>query len=136
MSLDGFFTQIQNLSFSISNFSYFLFFIRDIKKEPEDSECKIIEVVDLTKQVQKDAGQTLVELKAHVSLKFTICWLHLSVKFKILLVNLICEISKVKNLFSLKIYMYISVCLSVCHIQRHFVICRIWQPRLISLEKT
>ena len=51
----------------------------DIKKEPvsqeEDSECEIIEVVDLTKQVQKDAGQTIVELKAHVSLKFTIHWL-------------------------------------------------------------
>ena len=115
-----------------------------IKKEPEDSECKIIEVVDLTKQVQKDACQTLAELKAHVSLKFTIHWLHLyvhlcvclSVKFKILLVNPICEISKVKHLFSLKIYVYISVCLSVCHIQRHFVICRIWQPRLIPLEKT
>ena len=44
--------------------------LMDIKKE-----CKIIEVIDLTKQVQKDAGQTIVELKAHVSLKFTICWL-------------------------------------------------------------
>ena len=105
----------------------------DIKKEPEDSECEIIETIDLTKQVQKDAGQTLAELKAHISLKFTIHCLHLyvclcvclSVKFKILLVNLNCKISKVKYSFSLKIYMYISVCLSVCHIQRHFVICRI-----------
>ena len=37
--------------------------IMDIKKE-----CETIEVIDLTKQVQKDAGQTIVELKAHVSL--------------------------------------------------------------------
>ena len=69
----------------------------DVKKEPvsqeEDSECEIIEVVDLMVQVKKDAGQTRAELKAHVSLKFTIHWLQLyvclSVKFKILLVNLI-----------------------------------------------
>ena len=108
-----------------------------LKKEPvsqeEGSECEIIEVVDLTKQVQRDAGQTIVELKAHVSLKFTISWLQLhvclSVKFKILLVNLVCKISKVKYLFSLKTDMYISVCLSVCDIQRHFVICSIWQLR-------
>ena len=116
----------------------------DIKKEPdsrkEDSKCKIIEVIDLTKQVQKDAGQTIVELKAHVILKFTIHWLQLyvclSVKFKILLVNLVCEISEVKYLFSLKIYMYISVCLSICDIQRHFVICRIWQLRPTHWGKT
>ena len=119
----------------------------DIKKEPvsqeKDSACEIIEVVDLTKQVQKDAGQTIVELKAHVSLKFTICWLQLyvglyvclSVKFKIL-VNLVCKISKVKYLFSLKIYMYISVYLSICDIQRHFVICRIWQLRPIHWGET
>ena len=74
-----FFTQIQNLSSSISYFSNFLFFIMDIKKEPEDSKCEIIEVVDLTKQVQKDAGQTLAKIKAHVSLKLTIHWLHLHV---------------------------------------------------------
>ena len=53
----------------------------DIKQEPqdpvskeEDSECEVIEAISLTKQVQKDAGQTMAELKAHVSLKFTICW--------------------------------------------------------------
>ena len=48
----------------------------DIKEEPvyqeEDSNCEVIKVVDLTKQVQKDFGQTMTELKAHVSLKFTI----------------------------------------------------------------
>ena len=104
----------------------------DIKKECETK------VIDLTKQVQKDAGQTIVELKARVSLKFTICWLQLclSVKFKILLVNLVFKISKVKYLFSLKIYMYISVCLSVCDIQRRFVICRIWQLRPTLWGKT
>ena len=83
--------------------------------QEEDSECEIIEVVDLMAQVKKDAGQTMAELKAHVSLKFTIHWLQLyvclSVKFRILLVNLICKISKVKYLFSLKIYMYMCVCL-------------------------
>ena len=67
----------------IWNYFGIIIFIMDIKKEPvsqeEDSECKIIEVVDLTKQVQKDAGQTIVELKAHVSLKFTIRWLQLYV---------------------------------------------------------
>ena len=56
----------------------------DVKKEPvsqeEDSECKIIEVIDLNKQVQKDAGQTIVELQAHVSLKFTIRWLQLRLR--------------------------------------------------------
>ena len=55
----------------------------DVKKEPvsqeEDSECEIIEVVDLMVQVKKDAGQTIGELKAHVSLKFTIHWLQLYV---------------------------------------------------------
>ena len=60
-----------------------IIFIMDIKKEPvsqeEDSECEIIEVVDLTEQVQKDAGQTIAELKAHVSLKFIIHWLQLYV---------------------------------------------------------
>ena len=48
----------------------------DIKREPssneEDSDCQVIEVVDLTKQVSKDAGQAMAELKAHVSLKFII----------------------------------------------------------------
>ena len=107
--------------------------------QEEDSECEIIEVVDLMAQVKKDAGQTMAELKAHVSLKFTICWLQLhvclSVKLKIL-VNLICEISKVKYLFSLKIYMYMCLCLSVCKIPRLFVICRIWQLRLTHWKET
>ena len=53
----------------------------DVRKEQvmqeEVSECEIIEVVDLTVQVKKDAGQTMAELKAHVSLKFTIHWLQL-----------------------------------------------------------
>ena len=52
----------------------------DVKKGPvsqeEDSEC---EVVDLTAQVKKDAGQTMAELKAHVSSKFAIHWLQLYV---------------------------------------------------------
>ena len=56
------------------NFFGIITVIMDIKKE-----CKVIEVIDLTKQVQKDAGQTIVELKAHVSLKFTIHWLQLYV---------------------------------------------------------
>ena len=54
--------------------------IKEVKQEPqepvsqeEDSDCEVIKVVDLTKQVQKDVGQTTAELKAHVSLKFTIC---------------------------------------------------------------
>ena len=55
----------------------------DVKKEQmlqeEESECEIIEVVDLMVQVKKDAGQTLAELKVHVSLKFTIHWLQLYV---------------------------------------------------------
>ena len=61
----------------------------DVKKEPvsqeKDSECEIIEVVDLMAQVKKDAGQTMAELKAHVSLKFTIhCYSYMSVcKIKI-----------------------------------------------------
>ena len=46
----------------------------DIKKEPssneEDSNCQVIEVVDLTKQVLKDAGQAMAKL--NVSLKFII----------------------------------------------------------------
>ena len=53
--------------------------IKEVKQEPqqpvsheEDSDCEVTEVVDLTKQVQKDVGQTMVELKVHVSLKFTI----------------------------------------------------------------
>ena len=62
----------------------------DVKKEQvsqeEESECEIIEVVDLPVQVKKDAGQTMAELKAHVCLKFTIHWLQLyvclSVKLK------------------------------------------------------
>ena len=45
----------------------------DVKKEQvsqeEESECEIIEVVDLMVQVKKDAGQTMDKLKAHVSLK-------------------------------------------------------------------
>ena len=40
--------------------------------QEEDSESEIIEVVDLMVQAKKDAGQTMAELKAHVSLKFTI----------------------------------------------------------------
>ena len=53
--------------------------IKEVKQKPqepvsqeEDSDCEAIEVVDLTKQVQKDVRQTMAELKAHVSLKFTI----------------------------------------------------------------
>ena len=114
----------------------------DVKKEPvlleQDSGCEIIEAVNLMQQAIRDVSQTLAEIQAHVSLKFTIHWLQLyvclfvclSVKFKILLVNLICKISKVKYLFSLQIYMYMSVYLSVCKIQRLFVICRIWQLKL------
>ena len=41
----------------------------DIKQEPqdpvfhkEDSKCEVIEVIDLTKQVEKDAGQTMAKL--------------------------------------------------------------------------
>ena len=55
----------------------FVMDIKEVKQEPvsqeEDSNCEVIEVVDLTKQVQKDVRQTMVELKAHASLKFTIC---------------------------------------------------------------
>ena len=52
----------------------------DVKKEPvlpvsQDSECEIMEVVDLTKQAKRDVSQTLAEMQAHVSLKFTIPWL-------------------------------------------------------------
>ena len=50
--------------------------IKEVKQEPqepvsqeEDIDCQVIKVVDLTKQVQKDVGQTMAELKAHVSLK-------------------------------------------------------------------
>ena len=46
----------------------------DIKKEPvsiteEHSDCKIIEVADLTVAAKKDAGQAMAEMQAHVSLK-------------------------------------------------------------------
>ena len=49
----------------------------DVKKElvspvSQDSECEIIEVVDLKKQAKRDVGQTPAEMQAHVSLKFTI----------------------------------------------------------------
>ena len=46
----------------------------DVKKEPvpQDSESEIIEVVDLTEQAKRDVGQTLAEMQAQVSLKFTI----------------------------------------------------------------
>ena len=54
-----------------------------LKKEQvlqeKESECEIIELVDLMVQVKKDAGQAMVELKAHVSLKFTIHMLQLYV---------------------------------------------------------
>ena len=53
--------------------------------QEEDTECEIIEVVDLTAQVKKDAGQTIGELKAHVSLKFPIHWLQLYVCLSICL---------------------------------------------------
>ena len=41
----------------------------DVKKEPvsQDSECEIIEVVDLMKQAKRDVDQTLAEMQAHVS---------------------------------------------------------------------
>ena len=68
----------------------FRILIMNVKKEPvspvsQDSECQIIEVVDLMKQAKRDVGQTLAEMQAHVSL----------------------------NLLSLG-YSYMSVCLSVC----------------------
>ena len=48
----------------------------DVKKEPvlqeEDSECEIIELVDLMEHVKKEAKQMMAELKGHVSFKFTI----------------------------------------------------------------
>ena len=52
----------------------------DVKREPvlQDSECEI-EVVDLAKQAKRDVGQTLAEMQADVSLKFTIPWLQLYV---------------------------------------------------------
>ena len=49
----------------------------DVKQEPvpQDSECDIIEVVDLMEQAKRDVDQTLDEMQAHVSLKFT-CTIH------------------------------------------------------------
>ena len=41
----------------------------DIKKEVEQLDCEVIEVVDLTVAAKKDAGQTVAEMRAHVSLK-------------------------------------------------------------------
>ena len=38
-----------------------------------------IEVVDLIKQAKGDVSQTLAEMQAHVSLKFTIPWIQLYV---------------------------------------------------------
>ena len=54
--------------------------VKEVKQEPveqvnECNDCEIIEVVDLTLLVQKDAGQTVAELKAHISLKLNLCWL-------------------------------------------------------------
>ena len=53
----------------------------DAKKEPvlQDSESEIIEVVDPMKQAKRYVSQTLAEMQAHVSLKFTINWLQLYV---------------------------------------------------------
>ena len=56
----------------------------DVKNEPlspvsQDSECEIIEVVDLTKQAKRNVSQTLANMQAHVSLKCTIPWLQLYV---------------------------------------------------------
>ena len=73
------------------------------------------------------------KFKIYYPLVTAIC---LSVKLKILLVNPIYKISKVKYLFLLKIYMCMCVCLSVCKIQRLFVICRIWQLRLTHWAET
>ena len=44
----------------------------DVKKESvlpvlQDSECEIIEVVDLMKQAKRDVSQTLAEMQAHVT---------------------------------------------------------------------
>ena len=49
----------------------------DVKKEPvlQDSECDIIEVVNLIEQAKRDVSQTLAEMQAHISLKFT-CTIH------------------------------------------------------------
>ena len=38
----------------------------------QDSECEIIEVVDLMEQAKRDVGETLAEMQADISLKFTI----------------------------------------------------------------
>ena len=53
--------------------------VKEIKQEPVEhvakcDDCEII-VVDLTSLVQKDAGQTIAKLKAHISLKLNLCWL-------------------------------------------------------------
>ena len=110
-----------NLSFIYSTAISLTSFVMVIKQKLQE---QVIEVVILTKQVQKDAGQMMGPCKFKnyyplvTAIYLSVC---LSVRFKIL-VNVICEISKVFILIEY-ISMCVHFCVPVCDIQSHFVIC-------------